>query len=109
MYKLVIGVGHATINLRHCRSRKDKRGILKRLKEKLKHKGFSVTECDHKDNHQMGSLGFCYSANAASEVEKSLEIATRLFNEVEIIRLDKDIFDYSFQKGEGEFVDPEVV
>jgi len=96
MYNLIVGVCHVHLHFRHARSLKDKRHFLSGVKTKLRNLGFSVTDCGYRDDVKQGSLGFSYVGATHSDVEKALDDGMRLFvGEFEVLRSDKDVFDYS--------------
>ena len=98
---LIVGVAHVELYFRHARSLKDKRQVLKSIKQKLKNQGFSVSECGHVDNHKQGNLGFAFAGHQHTQVKKAILDAMELFiGEMEVLRVEKDIFDYSYEKEE---------
>ena len=104
MYSLIVGVGQVSIHMRHARGLKEKRNVLKSLKQRLKNRGFSVSETGFHDDPKTGSLGFSYCGNDHAQVEAQLDEALGLFfGDYELTSKDKDVFDYSYSEGELEF------
>ncbi len=100
MVNLIVGVGKVTIYLRHAQSLKDKRNVLKSLKERLKNLGFSVSECAYQDNPKRGALGFACVSGETSQVGHALYEAFRLFlGDYEVLDTQREIFDYSGEDG----------
>lgn len=58
--------------LHGCRSLKDKRHRLAKLKDKFgKHTGLAVCESEYQDSHQLGQWTFVSCSSSAQVVEKS--------------------------------------
>lgn len=99
--RLIIGVGQITLLLRHSRSLKDKRQVLKSGETKLRNEGFSVVECGFQDDPRKAVLGFTYAGKDVRHVEELLDDAFRLFQiGAEIVETQRDVFDYSEMKEE---------
>ena len=96
---LFVGIGQKSLLLRHARSLKDKRQVIKSIEAKLKNLGFSVSECDETDNPTQSLIGFTIAGHDAAQVEKLLDQADRLFyGEREVLRSERDVFDYTEMK-----------
>lgn len=105
--KLIVGIGQVTLLLRHSRSLKDKRQLLKSAETKLRNQGFSVVECGFQDNPRKASVGFCYAGRDVRSVELLLDEAFRLFEMgAEIAETQRDVFDYSEMKDEQFSLEP---
>lgn len=101
-YRLIIGVAHVTLYLRHAQSLKEKRRALTSVIERLKKQGFSVTECAYHDNPKRGSVGMTFVGRDQGVVEKTLDEALALFQgDLTPTATDRDVFDYSFLREEG--------
>ena len=78
MANLIIGVGEIGILVRHSRSLKDKRQVMKGLVQKLRNLGFSATESDFLDDTRRGGIGYAFLGTHVSGVRKMLEESRRL-------------------------------
>ena len=76
---MVVGVVTWELHLSGCQSLKDKRRIVKSLKDRL-HSRFnvSVAETDHQDRWQRAELSCCVVANSRRHAESVLEAADNL-------------------------------
>jgi uncharacterized protein YlxP (DUF503 family) len=89
--------------MRHARTLKDKRNILKSLEQRLKNLGFSVTELAHLDTPKQASLGFVYVGRQQGHVERVLDDGLQLFvGDFEVADVDRDVFDYTHLKNRQE-------
>jgi uncharacterized protein YlxP (DUF503 family) len=96
MVPLFVGVGKVELLIRHARSLKDKRQCLKSIEQRLRNLGFSVVECGPAEQIKRGSIGFSYAGRTHANVDDQLEQAFRLFvGDAEVVRTERDIFDYS--------------
>lgn len=101
MLSVFVGVGYVTIMVRYARSLKDKRQILKSLKQRLTNLGFSVAECGDLEDLKTGTLGFSFVGNEYTAVERVLEEGMRLFlGDFDVVRTQKEIFDFADQEHE---------
>lgn len=99
---LFVGIGRVSARFRHAQSLKDKRQILKSVKQKLKNIGFSVSECGHRESPKLGMVGYAITGHESGEVNKFLDSADELlFAELEVLQKDRDVMDYGFEKEEG--------
>jgi uncharacterized protein YlxP (DUF503 family) len=77
------------LHLPAARSLKDKRAVLNRLKERLKHGGAAVAEVDHADLWQRASLGLAVvSGNATHADELASGLRSTVEREVAVMVLD---------------------
>lgn len=76
---MVVGVGRWELLLQGCQSLKDKRRIVKSLKDRL-HQKFqvSVAEVDHHDQWQRAALGVAVVSGDARHAEEILTSCNRL-------------------------------
>ncbi|MGH7700987.1 MAG: DUF503 domain-containing protein [Gemmatimonadales bacterium] len=76
---MIVGVMTWELHLEGCRSLKDKRHILRSLKDRLRRQlNVSVAETDHNDLWQRAELTVCVVANARGPVDDALCGADRL-------------------------------
>lgn len=67
------------LHLEGCRSLKDKRQILRSLKDRLRNRcNVSVAETDHNDLWQRAELTVCVVSNQRAHAEEVLRLADRL-------------------------------
>ncbi len=85
---MVIGVVTWELHLSGCRSLKDKRRIVKSLKDRL-HRQFnvSVAETDHQDTWQRSELACCVVANDRRHAESVLSSADHLIESEGLARI----------------------
>lgn len=85
---MVIGVVTWELHLSGCRSLKDKRRIVKSLKDRL-HRQFnvSVAETDHQDTWQRSELACCVVANNRRHAESVLSSADHLIESEGLARV----------------------
>ncbi len=85
---MVIGVVTWELHLSGCRSLKDKRRIVKSLKDRL-HRQFnvSVAETDHQDTWQRSELACCVVANDRRHAESVLSSADHLIESEGLARV----------------------
>lgn len=96
MGELVIGVGQVTLYIRHARTLKDKRQIVKSFQTRLRNQGFSVTEYSDSENAKVGSLGFTYAGSDVTTVENLMDDALRSFiGDFEVASREREVFAYS--------------
>lgn len=76
---MVVGIATWELHLNGCSSLKDKRRVLKSLKDRL-HSRFnvSVAETDHQDRWQRAELSCCVVATDRRHAESVLSAADRL-------------------------------
>ena len=76
---MVVGLMTWELHLEGCQSLKDKRQVLKSLKDRL-HNRFNVSaaETDHQDLWQRAELTVCLVATARDHAERILQEADRL-------------------------------
>ena len=71
--RIFYGVGHIDLHIPQSRSLKDRRAVLKSLKDRLTERSrVSVIECGPQDFWQRGSLGVCIVAREEGQVRSSL-------------------------------------
>ena len=70
---MIVGTLRVRLILREARSLKDKRQVVKSIKDKL-HNSFnvSVAEIEAQDNRQLAVLGFAMVSNEANALKKAL-------------------------------------
>lgn len=96
MFKIFVAVGHLSFLTRHARSLKDKRHITQSLTQKLRNRGFSVTESGFQEEPKRGGLGYVTVGSSMAQVTKALDDAERLFvGDFEVLEMKREIFDYS--------------
>jgi len=94
MVRLLIGVGQVTFLLRHSKSLKEKRNVVHGITQKLRNRGFSVTECGYRDDTRTVVLGFAYVGDEQGEIEVAFDKILPLFyNDHEIIDKKREIID----------------
>ena len=95
MYSLIVAICHVALRIRHARSLKDKRQILKSLTDRLRNLGFSANECGDTDNLKECHIGFSYVGGSSQGVNKIVDEAMRLFQgDFEVLKRDREIFNY---------------
>lgn len=76
---MIVGVTTWELHLAACQSLKDKRQILKSLKDRLRNAcNASVAETDHQDLWQRAELTVCVVSTDRRHVEQQLQAADRL-------------------------------
>jgi len=76
---VVVGVMTWELHLEGCHSLKDKRHVLKSLKDRLRNRfNVSVAETDHNDLWQRAELTVCVVSNARVHAEDMLRQADQL-------------------------------
>jgi len=92
---VTVGVLIIDIMIRTSASLKEKRYVLKSIKDKLKHKfNVSVAELDFQDKWQRSQLGIALISNEFSHVEKSLQKVFRFLDESDEYEIINYTFDY---------------
>jgi len=85
--------------IRHAHSLKDKRNIIKSLVQRLKNRGFTVTECndaESPENPKFATVGFAYVGSTKGAVDKALDDGFRLFvGDYEVVGQDRELTDFS--------------
>jgi uncharacterized protein len=80
--RIFYGVGLLEFHIPHSQSLKDKRAVVKSLKDRLTERSrVSVIECGPQDLWQRGSLGVCVVAREDVQVRSSLAAILRLVEE----------------------------
>ncbi len=94
MVRLLVGVGQVTLLLRQAKTLKEKRNVTHGLTQKLKNRGFTVTECGFRDDARTVVLGFAYVGDEVGEIEVAFDkILPLFFNEYEIVDKKREIID----------------
>jgi hypothetical protein len=76
---VIVGVMTWELHLDGCRSLKDKRHVLRSLKDRLRQRfNVSVAETDHNDLWQRAELTVCVVSNERAHAEDMLRQADRL-------------------------------
>ena len=76
---MIVGITTWELHLAGCRSLKDKRRVIKSLKDRLHHKyNVSVAETDHQDTWQRAQLTCCVVATDRRHAESVLSSADGL-------------------------------
>ena len=92
---MTVGVLIIDIMIRSSASLKEKRYVLKSIKDKLKHKfNVSVAELDFQDKWQRSELGIALISNEYSHVENSLQKVFRFLDESDEYEIINYTFDY---------------
>ena len=79
---MIVGVTTWELHLEGCHSLKDKRHILRSVKDRLRQKfNVSVAETDHNDLWQRAELTVCVVSNERAHAEDVLRQADRLVAE----------------------------
>jgi len=76
---MVVGILKVSLHIQGSRSLKDKRRVVRSVKERVKRKfNVSIGEVDSLDNHQTAQLGVCVVstevAHADSQLNKTLDL-----------------------------------
>ncbi|MDH5478884.1 MAG: DUF503 domain-containing protein [Nitrospinota bacterium] len=81
------------IRIRQSRSLKDKRQVLRRLKDRMKNKfNISVAEVDNHDLHQTAQIGLAVAAADAAHADSQLQSALNFVSmEVEILDVSTEL------------------
>jgi uncharacterized protein YlxP (DUF503 family) len=70
---MIVGTLHVRLRIREARSLKDKRQVVKSIKDRLRNRfNVSVAEVDALDKHQLAVLGFAMVANEAHPLKVAL-------------------------------------
>jgi len=91
---VIIGALKVRMQIQGAHSLKEKRKVLKSIKDRLSHMGASVAEVDDLDKWQAATLGLAVVSNDAGFVNSMLDkIMNTFFNqdEVEVIGSDMEI------------------
>lgn len=70
-----VAVLHVEIHIPHSQSLKDKRMVLRRIKDRLQKFNVAVAEIDHQDVWQRSKLGIVAISNTTIHVEQELMAA----------------------------------
>ncbi len=85
---MVVGIVTWELHLNGCQSLKDKRRILKSLKDRLHQRcNVSVAETDHHDLWQRAELSCCVAATERRHAESVLSTATKLVEREPLARV----------------------
>ncbi len=95
MVRLSVGVGQITLLLRQAQSLREKRNVVQSLTQKLKNRGFSITECGYRDEPKRIVLGFAYAADTPHAVEVAFDNVLPYFlGDFEIVEKKREIVDF---------------
>jgi len=78
-----IAVLHVELHLPYSQSLKDKRMVLRRIKDRLRKFNVAVAEIEHQDVWQRAGLGIVAISTTAPHVEKELQAAADEIERVE--------------------------
>ncbi len=85
---MLVGIVTWELHLNGCQSLKDKRRILKSLKDRLHQRcNVSVAETDHHDLWQRAELSCCVAATERRHAESVLSTATKLVEREPLARV----------------------
>ena len=84
---MVVAVVTWDLHLNGCASLKDKRRILKSLKDRLRHQNVSVAETASHDLWQRAELSCCVVASDRRRAEQALAAADRLVASAPLARI----------------------
>lgn len=91
---MIIGALKVRLQIQGARSLKEKRKVLKSIKDRISHMGASVAEVDDLDKWQAATLGLAVVSNDAGFVNSILDKIMNTFfsqDEVEVIGSDMEI------------------
>jgi len=91
---VIIGALKVRMQIQGAHSLKEKRKVLKSVKDRLAHMGVSVAEVDDLDKWQAATLGLAVVSNDAGFVNSMLDKIMNIFfnqDEVEVIGSDMEI------------------
>ncbi|MDH5511382.1 MAG: DUF503 domain-containing protein [Nitrospinota bacterium] len=90
---MVVGICKIRFAIRQSRSLKDKRQVLRRLKDRMKSKfNISVAEVDSHDYHQTADLGLAVAAADATHASSQIQAAVNFVSmEVEVLDVSTEI------------------
>jgi uncharacterized protein YlxP (DUF503 family) len=92
---VTVGVLIIDIMIQSSTSLKEKRHVLNRIKDRLKHKyNVSVAELDFMDKWQRSQLGIALISNEYSHAENSLQKIFRYLDEFDEFEITNYTFDY---------------
>ena len=92
---MTVGVLIIDIMISSSASLKEKRYVVKSIKDKLKHKfNVSVAELDFQDKWQRSELGIAFISNEYSHAENSLQKVFRFLDESDEYEIINYTFDY---------------
>lgn len=95
MVRMIVGVGQITLLLRHAQSLKEKRNVVQSLSQKLKNRGFTISECGYRDEPKKVVLGFSYVGHEAHDVEVAFDkILPYFLGDWEIVEKKREIVDF---------------
>lgn len=80
---VVVGLLSVELHLPMCQSLKDKRMVLRSLKDRLKKLNVAVAEVEHLDRWQRAGIGIVGVSNGADHVQQVLEAAKAEIERVE--------------------------
>jgi hypothetical protein len=87
---MVVGICRIRLSLRESRSLKNKRQVLRSIKDKMKNRfNISVAEVDAHDYHQTAELGLAVAAADAAHADSQLQAA------INFISMEAEIADVS--------------
>ena|SRR3990170_3763960 len=93
---MFVGISRIELHVSGARSLKDKRQVVKSLAHKIGHRfNVSVSEIDHHDLCQRGTLAVAHVANNQREVEKVLQkiaVYTEANADAEVVRITDTFF-----------------
>jgi uncharacterized protein len=78
-----IAVLHVELHLPYAQSLKDKRMVLRRVKDRLQKFNVAIAEVDHQDVWQRATLGIVAISTTTEHVERSLAAAVDEIDRVE--------------------------
>jgi len=91
---MVVGLLSVELHIAESQSLKDKRMILRRVKERLKKFNVSIAELDHQDLCQRASLGIVTISNGRDHADRELAAVVQEIDRVEPGRLTRSEVEY---------------
>lgn len=86
---MLVGVCHLELRLAQAASLKDKRRIIKSIRDRVRHRfNVSIAEVDHQDNHKLAALALAMVSNGTVPIHRTFGEIMRMlggYPEVEII------------------------
>lgn len=91
---MVIGLLSVELHIAESQSLKDKRMVLRRVKERLKKFNVSIAELDHQDLWQRASLGIVTISHGRDHADRELAAVVQEIDRVEPGRLTRSDVEY---------------
>lgn len=88
---MVVGVLQLTVYISESHSLKEKRGVLRKIKSRVRHEfNVSISECDEHDLWQKTRLGICQVGTDQAYIDGALQAVVRFIDGLHLVEIGEE-------------------